>query len=157
MPANVNRPTIVSKRDQTVSEKLQFYGVYSAFAKGKMPTNKQMDVALNSALQSKALAHPSARLSEEGRKMVADLVEVIQQAKLLLLSKNEGQLLQEFIWSTQTAGKSYAQERSAPGREKGPAFIEKETAEQDKQRALEGLKTLGKLIVTNGQFRKLRK
>ena len=34
--------------------------------------------------------------------------------------------------------------------------VTKDGAKQDGQKALEGLKTLGTLLVTNGQFRKLR-
>jgi hypothetical protein len=46
------------------------------------------------------LAKPSEKLSEEGRRLVADFREVIRQAKYLLLSKNESNLLQDFIWHT---------------------------------------------------------
>jgi Family of unknown function (DUF5923) len=109
--------------------------------------NKQIDVALNSALASHALAKPSPKLSEEGRKLVADLQEVIQQAKFLLLSKNEGNLLQDFIWQTQHLSGGDAKLPGAP--------TDKETAQQHGNQALEGLRTLGTLLISNGQFRKL--
>jgi hypothetical protein len=109
--------------------------------------NKQIDVALNSALESKVLSKPDERLSEEGRKLVGDLRNVIEEAKFLLLSKNEGNLLQEFIWETQhiTAG-----DAALPG-----APVDKDTAKQHGNEALEGLRTLGTLLLSNGQFRKL--
>ena len=111
--------------------------------------NRQIDVALNSALTSRALANPSTKLSEEGRVLVADLRDVIEQAKTLLLVKNEGNLLQDFIWQTQHIGGGNAALPGAP--------IDKDTAKQHANQALEGLRTLGTLIISNGQFRKLRK
>jgi hypothetical protein len=93
------------------------------------------------------LAKPSAKLSEEGRQLVADFREVIRQAKYLLLSKNEGNLLQDFIWHTRQLDGSNAKAPGAP--------IDKDTAKQHANEALEGLRTLGTLIISNGQFRKL--
>lgn len=81
--------------------------------------------------------------------MVGDLRDVIENAKVLLLSKNDGNLLQDFIWQTQQIGSGNA---STPG-----APVDKETAKQHGQQALDGLRTLGELLITNGQFRKLRK
>jgi hypothetical protein len=145
--ASVNRPTDTTLKEKDINQKLQLYGIYQAFANGKVPSNKQIDVALNSALSSKALSSPSSKLSSEGRDLVADLKEVIQQAKHLLLSKNEGNLLQEFIWDTQHLDGSSAKLPSAP--------TDKDTARQHGDQALDGLKTLGRLILSNGQFRKL--
>merc|ERR1712036_51674 len=69
-----------------------------------VPSNKQIDVALNSFLASRAMSKPSDRLSADGKQLVADFREVVEQAKLLLLTKNEGNLLQDFIWQTQNIG-----------------------------------------------------
>lgn len=143
----VNRPTDVKQKEADVNQKLQLYGIYSAFANGKAPSNKQIDIALNSALQSRALASPSKKLSPEGQKLVGDLRNVIEQAKLLLLTKNQGNLLQDFIWQTQQLSGGNAQVPGAP--------VDAETAKQHGNEALEGLRTLGTLIISNGQFRKL--
>ena len=80
--------------------------------------------------------------------LVADLRDVIVKAKQLFLTKNEGQIIQEFIWASQsvTAG-----EAKLPG-----APVDKATAQQHGNEAVEGLRTLGMLILSNGQFRKLR-
>lgn len=110
--------------------------------------NKQIDVALNSAIASKPLSQPSAKLSDEGKHLVADLRDVIEQAKILLLTKNEGNLLQDFIW--QTSQLSSAGNTQLPG-----APIDKSTAQQHGNQALDGLRTLGTLLISNGQFRKL--
>ncbi len=80
--------------------------------------------------------------------LVADVREVVTEAKNLLLSKNDGNLLQDFIWETQ---QFEAKSVSTPG-----APVGKDTAKQHGDQALEGLRTLGTLIITNGQFRKLR-
>lgn len=67
----------------------------------------------------------------------------------MLLSKNQGDLLQDFIWQSQHIDGGNA---SVPG-----APVDKETAQKHGNEALEGLRTLGTLIISNGQFRKLCK
>lgn len=63
------------------------------------------------------------------------------------MSKNEGNLLQDFVWQTTQFNPEAI---SAPG-----APINKETAQQHGNQAMDGLRTLGTLLITNGQFRKL--
>ena len=72
---------------------------------------------------------------------------MIEQAKLLLLTKNEGNLLQDFIWHSEQISGGNA---SIPG-----APVDKATAQQHGNEALQGLRTLGTLLISNGQFRKL--
>jgi len=102
---------------------------------------------LNSATASKPLSTPSKKLSTEGQQLVGDLRNVIEQAKLLILTKNEGNLLQDFIWQTQLISGGNASRPGAP--------VDKDTAKQHGNEALEGLRTLGTLLISNGQFRKL--
>ncbi|CAK7236885.1 hypothetical protein SBRCBS47491_009788 [Sporothrix bragantina] len=147
--AGVNRPTNVRQRDADIERKLQLYGIVSAFGNGKLPSNDQIDATLNSFIASKALSSPSNKLSAEGRALVADFRDVVNQAKLLLLSKNDGNLLQDFIWKTSHHDYSSIDTPGAP--------VSKDVAKQDGDKALEGLKTLGNLLITNGQFRKLLK
>ena len=78
---------------------------------------------------------------------MADLRNVVEQAKYLLLIKNEGNLLQDFIWQTQQITGGSAQVPGAP--------VNKDTAKQHASEALDGLRTLGTLLISNGQFRKL--
>jgi len=143
----VNRPVDLKKKEADVNAKLQLFGIFQAFSNGKVPSNKQIDVALNSAIASKALSSPSKKLSPEGQKLVGDLKAVIEQAKILLLTKNEGNLLQDFIWQAEQITGSNATLPGAP--------IDKDTAKQHGNEALEGLRTLGTLLISNGQFRKL--
>ncbi|KAJ5007922.1 hypothetical protein K4K48_009685 [Colletotrichum sp. SAR 10_66] len=149
MSANVNKPTDLKQKEADVNRKLQLYGIVSAFQAGKVPSNDQIDVALNSFLASKALSSPSEKLSPEGKALIADTRDVIQQAKYLLLSKNQGNLLQDFIWQTQEFDPKAVDVPGAP--------VNKEVAQQHGDKAVQGLRTLGTLLITNGQFRKLLK
>ena len=79
---------------------------------------------------------------------MADVREVVRQAKYLLLSKNNGNLLQDFIWQTQQFDPT---EVAVPG-----APLDNERTRRHMNQALEGLRILGTLIISNGQFRKLR-
>ncbi|RYP43861.1 hypothetical protein DL768_009609 [Monosporascus sp. mg162] len=147
--ASVNKPFDPKKKDEDINRKLQVYGIISAFKNGKVPSNEQIDVALNSFMASKALEHPPEKLSEDGRALVQDFKEVVNQAKLLILSKNEGNLLQDFIWQTEQFDVKSVNKPDTP--------VDKDTARQHGDQAMQGLRTLGTLIITNGQFRKLLK
>jgi hypothetical protein len=95
------------------------------------------------------MAAPSKRLSAEGQALVADFRGVVEQAKYLLLTKNEGNLLQDFIWEAQRIDGGNAAIPGAP--------VSAETAKQHGKQAKDGLRTLGTLLISNGQFRKLCK
>ncbi|RGP75789.1 hypothetical protein FLONG3_5546 [Fusarium longipes] len=145
--ANVNKPTNVKTKEADVNRKLQVYGIISAFQNGKVPSNDQIDVALSSFLASRALSGRHEKLSTEGQELVKDAAEAIKQAKYLLLSKNEGNLIQDFIYQTTQFDPKNVNTPNAP--------VSKDAAKQDGEQALEGLRTLGQLLITNGQFRKL--
>ncbi|KAJ5374830.1 hypothetical protein N7517_006836 [Penicillium concentricum] len=146
---SVNVPTDSKQKEKDINQKLQLFGIYHAFKNSKLPSNKQCDIALNSALNSKALRSPSKELSSDGKTLVADVRNVIDAAKKMLLVKNEGELLQDFIWQAQKiSGENVEGKR--PG-----LPIDKESSQQDASRAVDGLKTLGTLMITNGEFRKL--
>ncbi|KAK5635980.1 hypothetical protein RRF57_011692 [Xylaria bambusicola] len=125
---------MATQKEADVNRKLQLYGIFSAFQLGKAPSNDQIDVALNSFISSRALSNPSKRLSPEGRELVAEFVDVVKQAKNLLLSKNEGNLLQDFIWQTRQFDASTISIPDSP--------VTKEQVKQHGDKALEGLRTL---------------
>ncbi|KAI1114555.1 hypothetical protein F5Y14DRAFT_413688 [Nemania sp. NC0429] len=145
--AAVNKPTDPKQKETDINRKLQLYGIFNAFQIGKVPSNDQIDIALNSFVSSRALSNPSKNLSAEGRELVKDVVDVVTQAKKLLLSKNEGNLLQDFIWQTRQFDASSISTPNSP--------LTKEEAKQHGDKAVQGLRTLGTLLITNGQFRKL--
>ena len=144
---NVNKPTNVKQKEADINRKLQAYGIFSAFQSGKVPSNDQIDVALNSFLESKALRSPPEELSTDGKTLVKDTREVVEHAKRLLLSKNEGNLLQDFIYQTTQFDPNSVDKVGGP--------VAKDQAQKDGDEALQGLRTLGTLLITNGQFRKL--
>ena len=74
---------------------------------------------------------------------------MVRLAKNLLLSKNAGNLVQDFIWQTTQFDPNAVNSPNAP--------VSKDRAKQDGDDALQGLRTLGTLLITNGQFRKLRR
>lgn len=152
MSSNVNKPVDPHVRDRDIENKLRLYGIYNAFANGKMPSNKQIDVALNSFINSKQLKSPNGALSGEGKGLLQDFRDIVERAKLLLLTKNHDQILQEFIWHTEQLGIT-GQAPGSAGNANLP--VSKDTAQEDMRQGLEGLKTLGTLIISNGQFRKL--
>ncbi|PFH58635.1 hypothetical protein XA68_13428 [Ophiocordyceps unilateralis] len=149
MAANVNKPTDSKQKEADINRKLQLYGIFSAFQLGKVPSNDQIDVALNSFLASKALSEPDPKLSDDGKLLVKDTREMIQKAQHLLLSKNEGNLVQDFIWQT-----TQFDTKSIHGPDRP---IDKDSFKRDGDETLKGLRTLGTLLITNGQFRKLLK
>jgi hypothetical protein len=119
---------------------------FLAFANGKLPSNKQIDVALSSFAGHKKLKNPSDKLSPEGRILVEDFRNVIEDAKQLILTKNYDQAFQELIWnSSQLGQKGGPEQAGAPN-----APIDKEATNRDAERGMEGLRTLGQLIITNG-------
>jgi hypothetical protein len=111
--------------------------------------NEQIDVAINSFVDESFMRNPSKKLSEEGQALVLDFRDVVEQAKYLVLTKNSGNLLQDFTWQAQSLDGGKA---AVP---RGP--VDQEAARQHDKQALEGLRTLGTLIISNGQFRKLCK
>ncbi|CAG8031294.1 unnamed protein product [Penicillium salamii] len=143
----VNVPTDTKQKEKDINQKLQFFGIFHAFKNSKLPSNKQCDIALNTALNSKALKSPPSELSADGKTLVADLRNVIDAAKKMLLVKNEGELIQDFIWQAQKITAGDAKRPDLP--------VDKEAGKQDASKAAEGLKTLGTLMITNGEFRKL--
>jgi len=147
MSTSVNRPTNVKAKEEDVNRKLQLYGIGTAFQNGKVPSNEQIDIALNSFLKSRPMANPSKNLSTEGQALVADFRNVVEQAKIMLLTKNHGDVLQDFIWQSQKISGGSAAIPGAP--------VDKNTAKQHGNEALDGLRTLGTLLISNGQFRKL--
>ncbi|QSZ31015.1 hypothetical protein DSL72_000576 [Monilinia vaccinii-corymbosi] len=145
---SVNIPSSRQQKEEDIERKLQLYGIFKAFQAGKVPSNEQIDIALNSFLASHALSNPSEKLSQEGQTLVQEFRSLVEQAQHLLLAKNSDEILQDFIWQCQMIDGGAA--AAVPG-----APVDQETAQKHGQQAKDGFKTLGQLIITNGEFRKL--
>jgi hypothetical protein len=149
MSTDVNVPMNPQQRDRDIDNKLRLYGIFQGFAHGHIPTNEQIDVALSSLIQHKKLTQPNNKLSDEGKTLLKEFTDVIEEAKRLVLTKNHGEVLQEFIWNA----RKFAESKDTINKPNKP--VGKDEPIQDKERLANGLKTLGRLMVTNGQFRKL--
>ncbi|RPA92756.1 hypothetical protein L873DRAFT_1817174 [Choiromyces venosus 120613-1] len=150
MNSRVNRPVDPKQRDRDVENKLRLYGIYSGFQNGKLPSNKQIDVALSSLTNHSKLRSPNQNLSAESKVILEDFRTVVEEAKRLLLVKNHDEVLQEFIWNTTQLAVKGGPQTSTPG-----VPVSKETASRDAEQAQAGFRTLGQLIIANSQFRKL--
>lgn len=132
-----------------------------AFKQGKMPSNAQADIALNSLLSSDLLNPDSAwnrKLSSDGRQLIKDSAAVVESAKVLWLTKNRDNLFQEFLWHSAHVGDSSKHKTSNEPTITGDAPLtsrDSATLYEDHHDNVSGLKNLGTLIITNGQFRKL--
>ncbi|KAL1897255.1 hypothetical protein Cpir12675_002438 [Ceratocystis pirilliformis] len=145
----VNRPTDVNVKDSDVARKLQLYGIATAFRAGKCPSNDQIDVCINSLLSQPFIKKAPPNVSRDGRILIADLCALIRCGQSLLLSKNEGNLLQNAWWHLQGVDRH---DLRVPGRP-----VSRLANKADVSKALRSLNVLANLVVTNGQFRKLLK
>lgn len=91
------------------------------------------------------LNNPSEKLSPEGRVLVKDLRDVIEAGQHLFLKKNYHEEFQNFLFHSMETQISV--DVDVP--------VNKDRAKDQGDHALQGLRTLGRLLITNGQFRKL--
>jgi hypothetical protein len=150
MSASVNVPVNPERRDHDIDSMLRLYGIIYAFSIGKLPSNEQIDVSLSSLTSHKKLRNPNEKLSAEGKELLAGFQTVVEEAKRLILIKNYDQALQGFIWNT-----AALIQKGGPQIELPNVPIDSDTSNRDAEAAMNGLNTLGRLLITNGQFRKL--
>ncbi|KAL6299451.1 hypothetical protein BKA93DRAFT_588333 [Sparassis latifolia] len=131
-----------------VDRKLLFFGVVSAFRESRMPSNPQIDAALQYALAHSPI--DTASLSPDGQKLIQDSRDIIETARLIVQEKNADELFQNFVWHTRDIDLS--------GAKKDPSEVvpvDQEKARSDGQQAVQHLRTLLSLILTNSEVRKL--
>ncbi|KAF8805918.1 hypothetical protein BYT27DRAFT_7191832 [Phlegmacium glaucopus] len=132
---------------QDVDRKLVLYGVVEAFRNGRLPTNTQIDKALQYILDHSPVdVH---KLSPEGRKLVQDTKDIIGTARVVVQEKNADQLLQNFIWHTREVD---SQKLKYNGLNEG---LPVESSKSDSEKAVQHLRTLLSIILTNSEVRKL--
>ncbi|TDL17822.1 hypothetical protein BD410DRAFT_793854 [Rickenella mellea] len=141
---SVASPTDRKELEKDVDRKLRFYGVIQAFRNGRMPDNAQVDEILV-YLQHHSLVDES-KLSPEGKKLADDLRSIGETARQLVKEKNGDEVLQQFFYHT-----SGAQLHPKPV----DAPISEQEARKDGQEALQHLRTLLQLLLTNSETRKL--
>jgi len=146
----VTSPTDPKTKAVDIDRKLKLYGVIEAFRQGKMPNNEQCVRALDYALDHSPI-HEN-KLSKDGKGLVEDFRDIIRTAKQIVTEKNDDELLQNFIYHT-----TKVQTPSAEQVKNVNTATSKQDMQQDGEQAVEHLRTLGKLIFTNSEFRKLLK
>ncbi|GAA5906426.1 uncharacterized protein JCM6883_004476 [Sporobolomyces salmoneus] len=146
----VTSPTDPKVKQVDIDRKLKLYGVIEAFRQGKMPNNEQCVRALDYALGHSPITE--SKLSKEGKNLVEDFRDIIRTAKQIVVEKNDDELLQNFIYHT-----TKVQTPSADQVKNINTATSQQDMQADGEQAVEHLRTLGKLIFTNSEFRKLLK
>lgn len=150
----VTEPTNPQVLEADVQRKMKLYGVIQAFRRGRLPQNSQIDQALR-YLEGHSPVNLN-KLSPEGRKLVDDCRGIIETMRLQVNDKNKDEVLQQFIHHTSNEG--FQERAAAKGREAvtdGGALPSKDAVQQDGRQAVEHLRTLAQLILTNSEARKL--
>jgi hypothetical protein len=144
----VAAPVNKQEKAADVDRKLRFYGVIQAFRQGRYPSNDQIDSALRYVLERSPVDQD--QLSPEGRKLIQDCRDIIETARIIVREKNSDELFQNFLWNTNSVDLSSA--RKDPN-EVLP--VEKSKVQDDRRQAARHLRTLGDLIATNSEVRKI--
>jgi gas vesicle protein len=131
-----------------VDRKMRLYGVIEAFRNGKMPNNQQIDETL-AFVGTHSFIDINA-LSPDGRKLIADSRDIIETARLLIKNKNADELFQNFVFDT--AGTDFKKAAIDPN---AATPITKEEAKDHGRQAVENLRTLLTMVLTNSEARKL--
>lgn len=91
-------------------------------------------------------AFDESKLSAEGQQLIQDCKQIIEDARQIVLKKNPDENIQNFIHHTTETNYDVAAPKAGPS---------KDQLKDHGQTALQHLQTIGKLIVTNGEFRKI--
>ncbi|GAA5878086.1 hypothetical protein JCM8547_002824, partial [Rhodosporidiobolus lusitaniae] len=146
----VTSPTSAHVKAEDTDRKLKLLGVIEAFRQGKYPSNEQSVQALDYAINHSPINE--GKLSKDGKVLVEDFREIIRVLKEIIVEKNDDELIQNFIYHTRQVNTPSMSDvkNVSTGTDKGQM-------QDDANRAAEHIRTLGKLIFTNSEARKLLK
>ncbi|KAG5633456.1 hypothetical protein DXG03_007356, partial [Asterophora parasitica] len=99
-----------------------------AFRRGRMPTNEQIDQALQYVVDSSPV--DVDRLSPDGKKLVQNTQDIIETARVMVHDKNADELFQQFVWHTRDVD-SETVRGGIPGRE--GVHVDREKMDSDSQ------------------------
>ncbi|CAK5279098.1 unnamed protein product [Mycena citricolor] len=133
-----------------IDGKIRFYGALSALRQSYLPTNAQVTdvlayVKTHSPVEEK-------KLSAEGRRLVGDMRRIIDTLSAIVREKNDGEVLQRFVWATRAVDATALKPSEA---EQAKVKDEVDKARLDAQEAAHHLRALIALVLTNGEMRKL--
>ncbi|KAE8454524.1 hypothetical protein EG329_000147 [Mollisiaceae sp. DMI_Dod_QoI] len=127
-------------------QKLHTYQMLRALSKGFMPSTEQTIVNLRTLISSDVLNPDTPGLSQSGRKLMYYTKTWLQQFIDLLRNKNDGDQIQDFIWFLIHA-------RLSVDTDDLSQTATSSRAKADASAALESMKTVGNLLLTNSDFR----
>ncbi|WWC62487.1 uncharacterized protein I303_105083 [Kwoniella dejecticola CBS 10117] len=134
-------------------QRIKVAQVSGALSAGKFPSQSQLSKLIQVLLDSDALKATggpnsrTARLGNEGSRVLENLKDVLRSAKAWGDAKNDDDLLQNFFYNAATADVDVdVSAASSPS--------QKELS-RDGQRAIESFRTIASLIITNDTFRQL--
>lgn len=145
----VTAPVDSTRKEADIDRKMRFYGIIQGFRQGKLPSNKQAEEALDYFVSTAPF--DTSKLSREGQQLIEGFRKVVLDAKRMIQVKNADELIQEFIWNT----KEISYQDHAENIKGVSAPTDKSTMQAEGQQAVEHLRTLGKLLFTNSEVRKL--
>ena len=140
-----------------IDRKLRFYGVVKALGESRMPTNEQIDRFLRYCVQHSPV--DPEELSSDGRRLVQDTRDILETARRIVQQKNADELFQNFVWHTRGADldqvKGEGVDDSGSGSGSSGSGVDKAKAKDDGRQAVQHLRTLLSLVMTNAEVRKL--
>ncbi|ORX38560.1 hypothetical protein BD324DRAFT_578011 [Kockovaella imperatae] len=142
----VTSPMSGKEMEEDIQRKMKLWGVIQAFGQGRLPTNRQMDSALEYAVEHSPVEVD--KLSQEGKVLIDDTRDIIETLRTMVQEKNADELFQNAVWN------SYAGDPSR-AKQDGVVPVSKEDAKKDVDQAAAHLRVLITLFITNSEFRKL--
>ncbi|KAI9694319.1 MAG: hypothetical protein M1820_009008 [Bogoriella megaspora] len=150
-PNDEREPLLPQYRNDTVlqrelHQKLHSYQMIRALRDGYMPSNEQVIINLRTLLASDILNPSSPELSDSGRLLTKYTKSWLENFIELLLHKNNGDQIQDFIWfltkSRISVDVNDIAERASKARSKANTAA-----------AYQSINTVGSLLLTNSDFR----
>jgi len=127
--------------------------VFAALKTGHLPTQEQLNKALqtlsNSDVLNSSAKGRTSRFSKEGALVVEDLRAVLESLQKVGSNKNKEDRFQRFIYATTQADvdlHASTEGIDAPNRKE---------VEEDRQKAMDSIRTLGQLFISSPEFRKI--
>ncbi|KAF8983945.1 hypothetical protein BDQ17DRAFT_1393896 [Cyathus striatus] len=141
-------PVDRAKKDADVDRKIRLFGVITAFRKGRMPSNQQIDETLQYVLKNSPV--DVNQLSPEGKKLIQDTRYIIETARQIVQDKNADELLQQFIWHTRDI--DIEEKKAAVGGMKDGVPVPEGARDDGRRVPIKHLRTLLSLILTNSEL-----
>ncbi|KAL1952751.1 hypothetical protein VTO42DRAFT_4292 [Malbranchea cinnamomea] len=144
LPQHENETTLQRRLD----EKLRLYEMLRALSRGFLPTTEQCVAQLRVLLASDLLNPNNPGLSLAGRQLARDCRACLRTFMDVLQEKNGKDQLQEFLWQ-------FSQSKASVDRDDLAARASMARARADTAAAYDSVRVVGKLLLTNSDFRRL--